>query len=185
MEVEMATLAFAIVCVVASRLADFTPGYFYGVIAMYIPSRKPTESDAHRMAMRGIMLTYILAVGGWLLFTPLQHLTSGGGFFADLPLALVGGLVTGAVQTIVIGLIPLRFLPGHTLKKWNAKVWAICYLGGAFLFSLVLLRPGLVGAHEASVAWTLGIAGFFAIGSVFFWWYFRQRAVKHEVVQPS
>ncbi len=185
MEVEMATLAFALICVVVSRLANFTPGYFYGVLALYIPAHKPSTHDSRRMTVRGLQLTYTLAVGGFLLFGPLQRLARGGGFVRQLPQSLAGGLVTGAVQTIVIGLIPLRFLPGHQLKQWNQKVWATSYLGGAFLFSLVLLHPGLVNAKEASIVWTIGLAGFFAAGSVGFWWFFRQRALRSETVRAS
>ena len=186
MEVEIATLAFAILCVVASRLANFTPGYFYGVLAGYIPTtHKPSNDDSRRMKVRALQLTFVLAIAGWVLFTPLQHVAGHPGFFNGLPLSLAGGLVTGAVETIVIGLIPITFLPGYALKQWNAKVWAVSYIAGAFLFSLVLLRPGLVGAHEASVVWTLGVATFFAVCSVAFWWYFRQRAERLKVVQPT
>jgi hypothetical protein len=180
MEFAFGTLVFAVVCVVASRLANFVPGYFYGVIASYASTRKPTEGDRGRMAFRTVCLTYLLAVGGWLLFGPLDHLARGAGFFGELPKGMAGGLVTGGAEAIVIGLIPLRFLPGHTLKAWNAKIWGVCYLGGGFLFSLVLLHPGLVGAHEASVAWTIGLAAFFGLGSIAFWAYFRERARRVE-----
>ena len=183
MEVEFGTLFFAAVCVGASRLASFSPGYFYGVIAAYIPSRKPSESDRGRMAFRTVCLTYLLAVGGWLLFSPLDHVAKGAGFFGELPRGMAGGLVTGGAEAIVIGLIPLRFLPGHTLKNWNARIWAVTYLGGGFLFSLVLLHPGLVGAHESSVAWTIGLAVLFGVGSIAFWAYFRGRARRLELAQ--
>ena len=182
-EVELTTLAFAVICVVASRLANFTPGYFYGVLALYVPAHKPSTHDSRRMVVRGLELTYTLAIGGWLLFGPLQRFAAAGGFIRQLPQSLAGGMVTGAVQTIVIGLIPLRFLPGHTLKQWNPKIWATSYLGGAFLFSLVLLHPGLVNAKETSVAWTIGLAVFFAVGSVGFWFFFRQRAQRRETAQ--
>jgi hypothetical protein len=137
------------------------------------------------MKFRTVVVTYVLAIVAWLTFTPLQHLASGGAFFDQLPLGLAGGLVTGALEFIVIGLIPLRFLPGHTLRKWNPRVWFASYLGGAFLFSLVLLRPGLVEAHDSSVAWTVGIAIAFAVGSIAFWGYFRERARRLEVAENT
>jgi hypothetical protein len=183
LDIEFGTLVFALVCVVASRIANFQPGYFYGVLAAYVTTRELTREDGGRISLRSVGLTYGLACGAWLLLGPLGHLGNGGG--AQLLQSVVGGLVTGGVEAIVIGLTPLRFLPGHELKKWNPKVWLGAWAGGAFLFCLVLLHPGLVGAHEASVTATLVLAGAFAAGSFAFWAYFRHRDEQREHAAAS
>jgi hypothetical protein len=178
MEVEFGTLAFAVVCVVASRLANFVPGYFYGVIAAYVPSRKPSDDDGGRMGVRTVVVTYVLAVAAWFLLDPLDHVARHGGMFAQFPRSIAGGMVVGGVEAILIGLTPLRFLPGHKLRTWNQRIWLAAYSGGAFLFSLILLKPGLVSAKESSVAWTLALAGFFGASSLAMWWYFNRRDAR-------
>ena len=126
-EVTFATLAFAIVCVVASRVASFIPGYFYGVIASYVMLRTPSDDDSGRMVRRTVVVTFVFAIGAWLLLIPLDEIAEGGSVLEQLPRSLSAGLVTGGVEALVIGLVPLTFLPGNAVMKWNRKVWVTCY----------------------------------------------------------
>lgn len=176
LEVELGTLVFAVACIVASHLADFVPGYFYGVVAVFVATVEPPDVDKGRIATIAAAVTLSLAVVAWLLLVPLDHLAHGGNLFAQLPRSLAGGLFSGGTEALAIGLTPIRFLPGATLKRWNVKVWGAFSAAGLFLFTLGLLHPGLASTHEASVGWTLGLAFTFGAGSIAFWAYFRNRA---------
>ena len=52
--------------------------------------------------------------------------------------------VSGLVGT-VIGLTPLRALPGYAIKQWNPTVWVATYVLALFGLVQVLLRPRSAG----------------------------------------
>ncbi len=173
LEVEFATLIFAFLCVVVSRLANFVPGYFYGVIALFVASVDPPEEHKGRMTAIGTMVTFVVAVGAWLLMGPIDSLNATGALPSGLLRSLDGGLFGGGVEALAIGLTPIKFLPGATLKKWNSKVWLGFYGAALFLFCLAMLHPGLAHTETKSITVTLVFCGVFMAISVAFWNYYR------------
>ena len=92
--------------------------------------------------------------------------------------AAAGTFIVG-VDALVIGLIPIRLFAGHELREMRPRTWVACWVGGAFLFALVLLRPGLATGETRSTWVTLGFAAAFAIGVLVSW----RRSVRR--VEPQ
>ncbi len=157
--VEVSTLGISVLCVLGSRAVGFIPGYLYGVLVLWEPQRHLDERDNARIGILAGVLTLVAAIVTWLLIPATQHLAgSTSNSLRAVPLGIDGGIFVGAVETLTIGLIPLRFLPGAAIRAYNRAVWLVLWCAGGFLFSLVLLRPGLVSGRSKNIVGTLVLA---------------------------
>jgi uncharacterized membrane protein YidH (DUF202 family) len=77
----------------------------------------------------------------------------------------------------VIGLIPLRFLPGARLAGWSRTAWAITFGVAVFGLVEVMLRPESASAHSGSASIATAIVLFVVFGgsSLAFRGYFSLR----------
>jgi hypothetical protein len=174
-----AGLTIAVVCVVISRISDFHPGYLYGVIcgiAFTVPISK--REEAHLVAL-GAIASLALAVIAWFIWVPLHVVAArqGAGFGVVLADDVVGALFVGGLVGSVIGLFPLRFLPGGTLADWNRAVWAATFGLAVFGLLQLMLRPESAAAHNTKAALATAIVLFVLFGgaSVLFRYYFYRR----------
>ena len=91
------------------------------------------------------------------------------------------------IEGIVFALMPLRFLPGELVYRFQRWRWAALYALGLFGFVMILLNPatGYVPSQN-SVPFVMAVALFVAFGlvSVLFWGYFRFRP-KHGEASPE
>lgn len=167
--------------VVISRLSNFLPGYCYGLFTglVYAKDVKETE-DGEGLALASIML---LAVGllGWFLWIPFKNAATGTNpsFWILIVDSAFASLWVSTLTATIFGLLPMRFLYGEPVKKWNSKVWAVIYFTGVYLFVYTLLNPaiGIYGKTD-KVSWIAVLSLFlgFGIFSLSFWGYFRYRA---------
>jgi hypothetical protein len=174
------TAAIAVACVVISRVAGFQPGYLYGMLAGFAFATVPSDDERGRVTARSCIWILGAAVAAWLLRTPLDSLADRGtlgplGLVADAVLAAV--FVAG-VESLVFALVPLRFLAGEPLLRWNRRRWLLLFGAGTFLFVHVLLNPrsGYLATSDATpLASILALFAVFGGASVAFWAYFRYR----------
>ncbi len=159
--VAFSTLIIAGCCALVSHAVGFLPGYFLGVIAAFQPNRSPDRHDRAQVAMIGSSAMLALAITAWILLPVLQRYGAAGNSLSSIPAAVSGGVFVGAVELLTIGLIPLTFLPGATLRAHNRTVWLGLWGCGSFLFSLALLRPGLVSGESRNIPATLALVGVF------------------------
>jgi hypothetical protein len=186
--VEPFTLMIALLCVVASRLADFLPGYLYGVLAVYVPRRVVLkDSDQGEMHRRHSLVMLAVGVGAWLAFGGVKHFAGGDhpAFAVQVIQGVFIGLFMAGVETLAIGLTPVRPLGGAILRRTHPRWWRILYPCSLFMFVLVLLHPGLAEAHERSAWWTLGLALTFGVISVLFWASFRYGPLSKKRFEPQ
>lgn len=174
------SLAVGVLCVAASRLAHFRPGYLYGVIAGATFQRELSREEAGRGVMFSAVILLAASVGAWLAWIPVSHAANkpGAGLgILVLDAVLAAVFVTG-LEAVVIGLLPLRFLDGHKLFSWNRALWVILFVVGVFGFVHLLLRPGggyLNHSGNTPMFTVLGLFLAFGVASVSFWAYFRFR----------
>jgi hypothetical protein len=189
-------LLLAVVMTVASRIAGFQPGYVYGLVAGYIGlrERRLTASRDGGTVIAGSAALFALSAIAWVALGSVH--TRAGLAGASFPLRLADGVLCATfllgVQTLVFGLIPLRFLDGHVLREWNIRVWALSYAPGIVLFILLLglnsqtaAQRGVAGGLISSLV--LFVA--FGVGSMIFWAFFRLRrpspAASDDPQRPS
>jgi hypothetical protein len=175
-------LAVALVLAVLSRVLDLTPGYVYGlVLAFTAPAwRGLSVRDEGKAVALGSWLLLALVGVAWAWRIPVGSLVDDHNG-DSLGLSFLENLLTqvfvAGVVGLVFGLLPLRFLDGHLLWRWNRYAWTAVYTVVLFLFTLVLLDP--VGAADGVTRdlWLRALALFagFGLFSVLFWAYFRLR----------
>jgi hypothetical protein len=184
-----AGLLVAGVCVLLSRSTGFKPGYLYGVIFGVAFTKKLTKSGEGLGVVVGTATSMVLAVLAWLLWIPVHDNTVAPDANAGLILIadFLAPLVVGGFVGSVIGLVPLRFMPGGTLMGWNRRVWAAAF--GIALFGLVqvLLRPDQSPAHAGSapIVTTTLLFVLFAVVSVGFNMYFERRKKRRAEVAAA
>jgi MFS family permease len=169
--------------VVMARLAHFLPGIVLGTLAEYEPGRQLST----RTAGLRVFVTYLalLAVGAaaWFAWIPVAEAAAEEGasawiMIADAALAVT--FVTG-LESVVFGLIPLRFLDGDELYAWNKGLWLGLWGLGLFWFAEVIVHPALSTYNEASetgAIWFGVMFGALMVVAVGTWLFFRIREVR-------
>lgn len=178
------TLFIGLLCVLVSRIADFQPGYLYGLIVGFFFAHgveRRIEGRAEAVAAGASLLAALIA---WIL---LAFLRGSGSQPGDLfPVLLEAAMVTVVVaglENAVFAMLPLRFMPGAAVYAWDRRVWVALLALGLFGFAHVLLNPAEGAGYLADTTRTsfftliLLLVGF-GVASVFFWAYFRFRPAR-------
>ncbi len=173
-------LLVAAICVLVSRVVGFQPGYLYGIIGgVAFAGALSSKQEGHLIALSSAA-TLVVAVIAWLLWVPVSTAAArpGAGFGMALLSNVLSALFVGGLAGVVLGLIPLRFLPGEKLAAWHWGAWAAVFAVAMFGLVQIMLRPQSSSAHVASVPlWTtVGLFLAFGAASVAFWGYFRATA---------
>ena len=125
----------------------------------------------------------------WLLWVPASAAAAhpNAGFGAALWANVLSALFVGGLAGVVIGLVPLRYLPGAKLAGWHWGAWATVFALALFGLVQIMLRPQSSTAHVASVPlWTtVGLFVAFGAASVAFWAYFRVTPVDGGAVSAD
>ncbi|MFO1540228.1 MAG: FGLLP motif-containing membrane protein [Chloroflexota bacterium] len=180
--VALWTLAVAAACVLVSRLADLSPGFMYGLIGAFAFPLALTVADEGRMEARGALALLGLALGAWFLRIPFQPPP---GMPAEGPAAVLNAGLVGifivAVENLVFGLIPLRFMPGRRIFAWSKLAWALLWGAGLALFAHVLVYPVTTAQPNpdpAQLQVTLVSVAIYGALAVGLWAWFRWRPAR-------
>jgi hypothetical protein len=180
------SLLVAGLLVLISRLSDLHPGYVFGVVAGLAVTRHITDEDDGASLAAGYALLLGLAAGAWAAWIPVRDgLGSDPSFGAAFLDALLSSFWVISLQTVLFSLIPISFLYGHKVFRWNRGVWLALELVAAFGFFMLLQNPAASGVseHNLSTAFLsfLAFLGF----SLVFWAWFRfvhpRRTVARDV----
>jgi hypothetical protein len=172
-------LAVAGFCVLISRLTNFQPGYLYGLICgVAFASKLSQREEGHVVAIASVS-TLVVSVIAWLIWVPVSSNAAADptGFGWALLQNFLAALFVSGMVGLLIGLVPLRFLPGEKLASWSRGVWALVFGIASLAVIEVMLRPQSTSARVSSVPiWTtVGLFLGFGTASVMFWGYFRVR----------
>ena len=172
-------LAVAVLFVIVSRAADLRPGYLYGIVLGVLYSAEVPPREEGRETLLGSLWTLAAAVAAGLGLAGIRLL--------DLPaddlLGIAGETALAAIlvlgmEATAFGLLPLRFLPGYAVYRFNRLAWAVTFGVSVFAFAQLLLGPdaGYLShlTPEAFLA-ALGVFAGFGALSLGTWAYFRFR----------
>jgi len=176
-----ATLAVAVVCVLVSRLADFQPGYLYGlVVGFYFAHAVSHEVEGKAEAVAAGTSLGAAALAWILLVVVRSGLGPSDAFGAALIESATVTVVVAGIENAMFEMMPLRFLPGAAVYEWDKRVWAVLIGLGVFAFAHVLLNPAAGAGYLADTTRTsfftmIMLLAAFAVASVAFWAWFRFR----------
>ena len=174
------SIVVAGVCVALSRLVDFQPGYLYGLLAALTFRRQLSQADEGRKAAVTTLAMLVVGVGAWVARTPVGAAAAepAAGFALFALEAFLGATFLLAVESVFVGMLPLRFLDGGRIFAWSRTAWVTLSTLAAFLVVHVLLTAGDGyvghGQRTALLAVTVLYVAF-GLLSVTFWSYFRFR----------
>ena len=172
-------LAIAVPMVLASRAFDFEPGYVYGVVAAATFSARLDEREEGRTTGLAAFWGGVVAVVAWFAWQPVRDAAADGAslpvFFLD---AVLAAIAVAGIEALAFGLLPLRFMDGSKIRRWNPWAWGALLLVGWFGVVHVLLDPsaGLTSTSAAPLHKVAGLFVGFGVFSVLVWGAFRIRA---------
>ncbi|MEP7378318.1 MAG: FGLLP motif-containing membrane protein [Chloroflexota bacterium] len=179
-----ATLIVGVACVLISRFANFQPGYLYGlIVGFFIAHGIDARVDGRAKAVAAAT-TLVVALAGWIVLALLRGSAGGADFVTVLLEAAAVTVVVAGLENAVFAMLPLRFMPGEAVFKWDRRVWIALMAIGLFGFVHVLLNPAagagyLADSTRTSFVTLILLLAFFGIASVLFWAYFRFRPKGH------
>jgi hypothetical protein len=173
-----AALLLVIASALISRFADIQPGFLFAGIIGVSYSGTLTRQREGVLTLISTGLTVVLGLGAWLGYSAIvTQVHEHPGFWNLLLAETFTATTIEALATLVIALLPFKFLDGSALFSWRPWVWAVSYL-----FSLVILIFVIApisdnwGPETAPlVGWTVFFV-IFAIVAVGVWAAFRFRA---------
>jgi YVTN family beta-propeller protein len=137
-------MVIAIVCVAASRAMGLSPGYCYGLIAVFVLNPHVREEEWGKLHALASLTVFVAASAAFLLTIPVFHAATAPNP-SPLLLILVPALnvvFLGGFASLAFGMFPLPFLPGYQVKRWNYSAWLVISFVGLVGFLAVLLAPG-------------------------------------------
>ncbi len=163
-----AGLAVAAACVLVSRLSAFQPGYLYGIIAGIAFGGTLAKNEAGQSVALGSITSLVIAVLAWLAWVPVHGAAAQptAGFVTVVASDLLASLFIGGLVGSVIGLLPLRFLPGGTLVAWSRAAWGVMFGIAVFGLLEVELRPQSTAAHPGKAPIVTAIVLFVLFGGL-------------------
>ncbi len=179
-------IAIAVVCVLISRVTASRPGYVFGVVALLAFLGIPEPDEKKRGRLVFIASVTLLAVGvvAWGLTQPFKGLLEeDASALKVIALVCKYTFLTG-LEGVLFALIPLRFMPGWELQRWNKWVWGGLFTLTAFLFWLIVINRGmereLYGEpflRDVNVQVLIGLLAFwiFVTVAAYLFFYLRRR----------
>jgi hypothetical protein len=169
-------LGVAAVCVLVSRLTHFEPGYLYGVVAGFAFARELGLAEKGWIAFATSAFLLVVALAAFALRVPVHaHAVRSDAVLWALADTVLAAVFAAGVEANVLGLLPLRFLPGEQVIAWRRAAWMAAFGFSVFAFLHALSAQAGEARTGASVAVAAGLFLVFGAVSVTFWAYFRYR----------
>jgi len=182
------TILVGVLCVIASRLTNFQPGYLYGLVVGYaFAHHLELRDEAHAHVWTGVWML-VVSIVAWLGL-PLVDQNVSTQQLLDIGLsAALATIFVAGLEGILFELLPLRFLRGQVVFAWRKSVWAVLFGSAAFLFAYIMLEPnvGYLGSTRVSpLIPAIILFVIFGLASVGFWAYFRFRPEPKEATEAT
>lgn len=140
-----------VICVLLTRIEGFQPGIIFGFVAgdaLLAPAVLSKEQEGKRVLYPALALL-ALALAAYALASPFRSLAEDTDFWlASVPEGLSVGLFIAALQGLFFEMIPIKFMDGNKLFRWNKLAWVGMATVTAFLFWHVFINEG-AAADEA------------------------------------
>ncbi|MGB7924005.1 MAG: FGLLP motif-containing membrane protein, partial [Pyrinomonadaceae bacterium] len=169
------------VTVLISRLVGFTPGYVYGLLAVLVFRKKLDRPRQGRMATLISLFVFAVCLAAWFIRVPVSSAARepDPNVLILILEAALGGIFLFGLESLIVDLIPMRFLDGSRIKAWSQVVWGTLFAFGLFVLVHVLIIPGsgYVGVSDNLKLRIVVVVLYLVFGaiSVGFWAYFRYR----------
>jgi predicted ribosomally synthesized peptide with SipW-like signal peptide len=180
-------LSIAVGSVVISRIVDFKPGVLYGFVASAVllaPASLGRRQRAEVVLLPTLVLLFA-SLTAWLVLVPIR---AAGGAETSWSLGLVEAVAAivfvAGLEGAFFNMIPIDFMDGAEIARWNRPVWALVFGVSGFLFWHLLLNQNkayLAAFAETKVVAAFTVVGLFSVATVVLWVYFHLAARRDAV----
>ena len=157
-------LVVAAACVLVSRVTDFQPGYFYGLVCGIAFGTQLAKQERGHTAAASVLTTMTFAVVAWFFWSLVHPHTSGAPWPVILVDDFLASVFVGGLVGNVIALLPLRSLQGGALIAWHRGVWAVVFAVAVFGLVQVLLHPEQGAVHPSQAPLLTALVLFVGFG---------------------
>ena len=177
------------VCVVASSWLNFHPGIVYGFVAttVVLAPLELTKREEARIVLAPAAAVLAASLIAWALLGLLRAATGDtDAFLPALAQTILGIVFIGGLESLLFGLLPIRFVDGAKVMGWSRRVWAAAYVVVVFLWWQLLFNrdEAYVDAfRQTGVVAVFAMLGFFMATTGAVWGYFRWRDGRTETVE--
>ena len=170
----------AIASVVLARALGFRPGIVYGFVASSVvlaPAMLSRRQSAQIVLWPALGLIG-LSLGAWLALGPLGTLATNGDPLPELAEAIVTTLFVASLEGAFYSMLPITFMDGSVVFRWNRLAWAGIFGAATFLFWQLILNQYsayLDAFRQTAVMTALGLVLFYVAVTLGTWGFFRIR----------
>ncbi len=168
----------AVGCVVLTRTLELSPGLILGSLGGLAVARTLTDVERGRRTAFAYLTTLFLSLYAYLAWGPVAEAAAqaGSGFEVRVLDTVLASVALGGVEGIALGLMPIAFLDGPTLRAHRPVLWGGLWFGSVFLFLHLAVNPtdgpdGWVG-REGYLATMLAV---YVLLATAVWSFFRYR----------
>jgi nitrogen fixation-related uncharacterized protein len=172
-------LFVAALCALISRAIHLEPAYLYGVFAGYAAVRAGSiaEEEEGKSVLVGVSVLAVIAGISWFAWGALdgQAHDEHRDWFVILVSTAFFWIFVLAAESLVFGLIPLKYLNGSLVRRWRTSAWLIPQVLAAAFFVYVIMLHGTTKKVTTLSELVRPFAFFVGVGllSFAFWGYFQ------------
>jgi hypothetical protein len=174
----------AALCVTFSRFMDFHPGIVYGFVAslaILVPLEMPRRQQAG-LVIAATVAVLTVGLAAFALLDPLRTaIGDTDAFLPSLAESVLVILYIGALEGVAVNLLPITYMDGSKLMRWNRLAWALTYSGVLFLWWQLLFNRDQEYAdafRQSSVLAVATMLAFFMATTGVVWTFFRVRDAR-------
>jgi hypothetical protein len=183
-----AAIVFAVLTVTISRISDLNPGLVLGFVAgaVVLGPREPDEDEAGMIVYFPMLALLVVSLVAWAMIGPTRSLAEDGGFLGAALEAAFVLLFASGIQGLLFNLLPITFLDGQKLWRWNPFAWLSIAIPSAFIFFHVIVnRSGTFASAsgERSVQMLIIVCVVFWLLTMATWVFFKVRKAREARVE--
>lgn len=169
----------AIFAVILTRLTGFQPGLMYGFVAAHalISPTRLSDDQEGKQAFFPALALLATCIGAWLFTGPARSIAEDhDSWWSALPEGIAVGLFVTGLESLFFQMIPIQFMDGAKVLRWNKFAWGAIALVSGFLFWDVLLNDDQQSLHAVEQTKTivaLIVVASALIGTIALWAFFR------------
>jgi hypothetical protein len=175
----------AVICLLLSRFLSVSPGVLYGLfIGIAVGSAVSSRLVGRAYATSSLALigaaVFAFLLHKWVAPDAGVHDPS---FWAIVMDTAAAVLVVGGLQSVIVQLIPARFLYGEDIFRWSRAGWAAIAVTAMTVYMVIVVRPNPNQQSFGNLWFVLGLV---AVALLFWTWAtFHHRKLMREKAEAE
>ena len=182
LKIHPIAMLLAVVFVIISRAVHFYPGLIFGFVGACVPlltsRRLNTRQDGISILLSSLSLAIICCIAFFVRAPVEDAIAAHNSFGLELVSMILAAIFAIGLEGLLFNLLPLTFVDGERLAKWNKAAWLVTFTIVVFLFYHIIINRNMqfedaIGDLKVQMMFVITIV--FLVLSVIVWLAFRLR----------